>query len=66
MEHDNPLTRRLPLGVVTVVLAVVAWTRRVFESFLLLLPARPAARPTGRAHITRTGFRRREVPVAGE
>lgn len=65
--HDNhPLLRCIPLGVMTLILAVVAWAQRVFQSLLLLLPGRPAARPAHPVHTARGGIGPREVPVAGE
>lgn len=57
--------RQLPLPVLTVVMVVIACARRAFESFLLLLPGRPAARPTGHLRPERASLARRE-PLTGE
>ncbi len=61
MFEDYP--RRIPLVLYTIVLAVAAWCRRAYESTLLLLPARPAARPPHRARTLNGMGQQREVPA---
>jgi hypothetical protein len=52
------LLAHLPLVVLAAVLAAFAWIHRVYESLLLLLPARRTARPTG-LHMARRSLSRR-------